>query len=124
MANSVQFEHTQRYIQEVMTHQLQQAGFVSRKGEGINWYRIVNEEVIQTVCFRTSKKYVPVWLEIGYQLTQSMNVGTQHILAKLVCLHISPLLQFLRLSVRACHIYVHILIATIPACHGRISQSS
>lgn len=66
MANSVQFEYTQRYIQEVMADRLQQAGFVSRKGEGINWYRIVNEEVIQTVYFRTSKKYVPVWLEIGY----------------------------------------------------------
>lgn len=66
MANSVQFEYTQRYIREVMADRLQQAGFVSRKGEGINWYRIVNEEVIQTVYFRTSKKYVPVWLEIGY----------------------------------------------------------
>ena len=66
MANSVQFEYAQRYIQEVMADRLQQAGFVSRKGEGINWYRIVNEEVIQTVYFRTTKKYVPVWLEIGY----------------------------------------------------------
>lgn len=66
MANSVQFEYTQRYVQEVMADRLRQEGFVSRKGEDINWYRIVNEEVIQTVYFRTSKKYVPVWLEIGY----------------------------------------------------------
>lgn len=66
MSNSAQFEYAQRYIQEVMADRLKQAGFVSRKGECINWYRIVNDEVIQTVYFRTSNKFVPVWLEIGY----------------------------------------------------------
>lgn len=63
---SVLFEHTQRYIREVMADLLRAEGFVSRKGEDINWYRVVNNEVIQSVYFTTRHTALPAFLDIGY----------------------------------------------------------
>lgn len=64
--NSILFEHVQRFVQEVFADQLRKAGFVSYKGEDINWYRLVNGDVLQTVYFYTRHKPLPAAVEIGY----------------------------------------------------------
>lgn len=64
--NSQLFEHIQRFVREVMADTLRAAGFSSYKGEGIHWYRIVNNEVVQSIYFVTSHTQLPVFLEIKY----------------------------------------------------------
>ena len=39
------FEHTQRFMREVMAERLREEGFVSYKGEDIHWYRLVNNDI-------------------------------------------------------------------------------
>ncbi len=51
--NSMLFEHTQRFMREVMADRLRAEGFVSYKGEDIHWYRLVNNEVVQAIYFVT-----------------------------------------------------------------------
>ena len=51
--NSMLFEHTQRFMREVMADRLREEGFVSYKGEDIHWYRLVNNEVVQAIYFVT-----------------------------------------------------------------------
>ena len=67
MANNSQlFEHTQRYVREVMADTLRAAGFSSYKGEDIHWYRLVNNEVVQSIYFATRWAKLPGLLEIRY----------------------------------------------------------
>lgn len=64
--NSQLFEHIQRFVREVMADTLHAAGFSSYKGEDIHWYRIVNNEVVQSIYFVSSHTQLPVFLEIKY----------------------------------------------------------
>lgn len=67
MANNSQlFEHTQRYVREVMAERLRAEGFSSYKGEDIHWFRLINNEVIQSIYFATSWMNLPGILEINY----------------------------------------------------------
>lgn len=43
------FEHMQKYAQGVFSERLKNEGFSSYRGQDIHWYRLVNNEVIQTV---------------------------------------------------------------------------
>lgn len=43
------FEHMQKYAHGVFSERLKTEGFSSYKGQDIHWYRLVNNEVIQTV---------------------------------------------------------------------------
>ena len=65
--NSMLFEHTQRFMREVMAGRLRKEGFVSYKGEDIHWYRLVNNEVIQTIYFVTRHTSLQGnWFEFCY----------------------------------------------------------
>ena len=65
--NSMLFEHTQRFMREVMAGRLRQEGFVSYKGEDIHWYRLVNNEVVQAIYFVTRHTALQGnWFEICY----------------------------------------------------------
>ena len=64
--NSILFEHTQRYVREVMADRLRENGFTSRKGEDINWYRVIDNDVIQAVYFATRHTALPSFLDIGF----------------------------------------------------------
>lgn len=60
------FEHAQIYIREVMADRLRSEGFVSYKSEDIHWYRLVNNEVIQTIYFVTRHKNLHSFFDICY----------------------------------------------------------
>jgi len=60
------FAHVQRFVREVYADRLLQAGFSSYKGEDIHWFRLVNNEVVHAVYFRSSRAGFPLMLEIGY----------------------------------------------------------
>lgn len=60
------FEHTQRYVREVMADRLRAEGFVSYKGEDIHWYRLVNNEVVHAVYFITRHAKLNSFFEIRY----------------------------------------------------------
>ena len=60
------FEHTQRYIREVMAERLRAEGFASYKGEDIHWYRLVNNEVIHAVYFITRSTALNSFFDIRY----------------------------------------------------------
>lgn len=67
MADKLQlFEHTQRYIREVMADRLRAEGFVSYKGEDIHWYRLINNEVVHAVYFITRHTKLNAFFEICY----------------------------------------------------------
>lgn len=58
--------YAQAYTRKVFGAYLQSKGFVSYKNQGFSWYRVVNNEVIQTLYFHTRQNYIPVCMEIGY----------------------------------------------------------
>lgn len=45
------FAHMQKYTREVFAARLREEGFSSYKGQDIHWYRLVNNEVVQSVHF-------------------------------------------------------------------------
>ena len=59
-------QHAQAYIREVLAEQLIQQGFVSRRGQDIHWYRVVNGEILQAVLFNTQWAALPLLLTISY----------------------------------------------------------
>lgn len=59
-------QHAQVFIREVLADQLVQAGFVSRKGQDIQWYRVVDNSVLQAVLFNTQWATLPVLLTVSY----------------------------------------------------------
>lgn len=66
ITNSEGFLHVQRFVREVYADRLRQAGFSSYRGEDIHWFRLVNNEVIHAVYFRSSCARFPLMLEMGY----------------------------------------------------------
>lgn len=59
-------QHAQRYIRAVMAEQLRKEGFVSKNGEDISWYRVINGKTIHAIYFFTRHKQLPMFLNIGY----------------------------------------------------------
>ena len=60
------FSHVQKFVREVYAEQLKEAGFHSYRDEGVHWFRLVNDEVIQTVYFVTRHTTFPITLYIEY----------------------------------------------------------
>lgn len=60
------FEHTQRFVREVMADRLRQEGFSSYKGQDIHWYRLVDDVVVQTVYFVTRHTSLPAFMDVCY----------------------------------------------------------
>lgn len=59
-------EHAQRFIRATVAEQLREQGFISKGNDDINWYRVVNGDVIQVIYFFTQHPYLPMTLQIGY----------------------------------------------------------
>lgn len=60
------FEHMQRYTREVFAERLRAEGFSSYKGQDVHWYRLVNNEVIQTVYITAFSVAPCTFAEIKY----------------------------------------------------------
>lgn len=58
--------HAQQYVHSVFSERLQQEGFVSIEGNECQWVRIVNNEIVNSICFYTQYTYLPILLSIGY----------------------------------------------------------
>ena len=58
--------HVQRYVRAVMAERLRNEGFVSRDGRDIFWYRVIDNQVVQSVLFHTRWCEMPVIMDIGY----------------------------------------------------------
>lgn len=58
--------YVQKYVHDVFADTLKREGFVSPDGKDIIWYRVVNHEVVNTVCFFTRWSSVPILLDMGY----------------------------------------------------------
>lgn len=58
--------HVQGYVRAVAADRLRRDGFVSFKERDCAWYRVVNNEVIQTLYFFTKFPYIPIILNVGY----------------------------------------------------------
>jgi hypothetical protein len=56
----------QTYIRAVFADRLKQEGFVSRDGEDLHWYRVINGELVQTVYFGTSGRFLALVMDVGY----------------------------------------------------------
>lgn len=59
-------QHVQRYVHAVFADRLRKEGFKSTDGHEFCWYRFVNDEIFQTICFYTRYPFLPVMLEFGY----------------------------------------------------------
>ena len=66
MNKNALFTHVQKFVQEVYAEQLREAGFRSYRNEGVHWFRLVNDEVIQAVYFVARHTTFPVRLDIEY----------------------------------------------------------
>lgn len=66
MKKSELLPHAQVYIREVMSDLLRSEGFISRDGDDIQWYRVINNEIVQSVFFYTTGLHLPVELKIGF----------------------------------------------------------
>jgi hypothetical protein len=66
VSSSTLLAYTQEYVDAVFKDRLLQEGFVNPDGNGITWYRIVNHEIINSICFYTRWNSTPVILDIGY----------------------------------------------------------
>jgi len=68
MANSnikdLIFEHGQRYVREVLADHLREEGFISKND--VHWYRLINNQILQSIFFHTSNTFFPLFLEISY----------------------------------------------------------
>lgn len=58
--------HTRAYVRDVFADRLRQEGFDSPGGGDTLWYRVVDREVVNTVCFDTRHLAEPVVLDMGY----------------------------------------------------------
>lgn len=65
-SQSMLFDHMQRYVQEVFAQRLRQAWFASYNGEGIHWFRLVNDEVLQAIYFVCRNATLQSTIEICY----------------------------------------------------------
>lgn len=64
--NAIINEHAQSYIRAVMADHLRQKGYVGKDGKDLQWYRVVNGNVLQTVYFYTRWAALPMFMAIGY----------------------------------------------------------
>lgn len=58
--------HAQRYIKAVFSELLEQEGFVAADEKLLCWYRIVNNELLHTVCFYSRWANMPLMVSIAY----------------------------------------------------------
>lgn len=54
-----------RYVNGIFADALKSLGFVSYKDESLSWYRVRNEEILQTVYFFSTQR-IPFIVEIAY----------------------------------------------------------
>lgn len=68
MATNKQFRnnHAKNYIQAVFAERLQEEGFSCPDDRLLCWYRVVNNEIINSICFFSSWSNVPISMAIGY----------------------------------------------------------
>ena len=92
--NSMLFEHTQRFMREVMAERLREEGFVSYKGEDIHWYRLVNNEVVQAIYFVT--RHASLYSGGGFELCYGCHP-----------MFISPIFQKTAFIIPLCRLIVH-----------------
>lgn len=57
-------EHMKAYISQVMERKLREEGFETQNH--LNWYRIVNRDVIHSIYFRSSYPMFPIVMQIRY----------------------------------------------------------
>ena len=65
LTSAERLEYTQIYIHDIFADTLKQEGFVSPDGKDTIWYRVVNHEVVNTVCFFTIFSGTPISLWMG-----------------------------------------------------------
>ena len=58
--------HAKNYIQDVFADRLQEEGFVCPDERMLCWYRVVNHEVIHSLCFFSQWSHVPIYMEVAY----------------------------------------------------------
>lgn len=59
--------HAKLYIQEVFETRLREAGFECPDDKLLCWYRVKNQEVLNTLIFCSSWTQLPLFLDIGYE---------------------------------------------------------
>lgn len=58
--------YTKDYVESVFAYRLREEGFINPDGKNICWYRIVNKEVVNMICFFSRWSAEPIILEVGY----------------------------------------------------------
>ena len=58
--------HVRNYIQTVFADRLKEEGFVCPNDKLLCWYRVVNNELVNSICFFSQWSNVPLMMEIGY----------------------------------------------------------
>ncbi len=59
--------HVQKYVAAVFEQRLRQAGFSCLDDNMLCWYRLRNDEVLDTVIFCTKRQVIPVEINIYYE---------------------------------------------------------
>ena len=59
-------ENAQNYVRAVMADHLRREGYVSKDGMDLQWYRVINGDVLQAVFFYTRWAALPMFMAIGY----------------------------------------------------------
>ena len=58
--------YAKRYIDDVYTEKLQEAGFVCPDDKHLCWYRVRNKEILDSIIFFSCWSNVPVHLDVAY----------------------------------------------------------
>ena len=66
LTSAERLTYVQKYVHDIFADTLKQEGFVSPDGKDTIWYRGVNHEVVNTVCFFTRWSGIPISLWMGY----------------------------------------------------------
>ena len=62
-------EHMQRCARGIYAEKLKKAGFISYNGDDLSWYRVINNEILNTVYLFSSLNMfsiTPLRMEVGY----------------------------------------------------------
>ena len=65
LTSAERLAYVQKYVHDIFADTLKQEGFVSPDGKDTIWYRVVNHEVVNTVCFFTIFSGSPISLWMG-----------------------------------------------------------
>lgn len=65
LTSAERLAYVQKYVHDIFADTLKQEGFVSPDGKDTIWYRVVNREVVNTVCFFTIFSGTPISLWMG-----------------------------------------------------------